>query len=242
MNISNFIKKNSCNMLTGFAGVGVIVSCALTVKSTIDAVRKYDAISDKESKTSLDKAKIVAPYCIKPAISVGLTLSCIFGANHLSNKERASLMGAYVMLESSFHKYKNKVKEIYGDENKILSALAKDEVKKAKITDYKRDKILVYDEFSEQLFETTFEDLEWTAERLTTDMITQGKVSLNQMYDYLNLPQTDQGNWHGWSTKYGEYSGEYTTIQFEYEKTEIEGGLECYLLKYPFASIHYDQY
>lgn len=53
---------------------------------------------------------------IPAAISGTATIFCIFGANVLSKRQQAALTSAYALLNDSYNNYKDKLKELYGEE------------------------------------------------------------------------------------------------------------------------------
>ena len=49
------------------------------------------------------------------------SIVCIFGANVLNKKWQASIASAYALLDSLYKDYKNKVKELYGDDANLAA-------------------------------------------------------------------------------------------------------------------------
>lgn len=69
-----------------------------------------------EELTTFEKIKTAGPVYIPTIITGAGTIACIFGANILNKRQQASLMSAYALVDNSFTEYKNKLKELYGEE------------------------------------------------------------------------------------------------------------------------------
>ena len=123
--ISNFINtvkagtiKYSPEILTGIGIAGMISTTILAVKATPKALRLIEEAEKEkgEKLTKWEKTKTATkPYL--PAILLGTsTVACIFGAQILNQKQQASLVSAYALLDQSYKEYKKKLIELYGEE------------------------------------------------------------------------------------------------------------------------------
>ena len=240
MNVQRFIKKNASTILTCVGAAGVVVSAVLAVRETPKAMSLIDdAMEEKgESLTTWEKVKVAGPVYL-PSVAVGAaTIACIFGANILNQRQQASLMGAYALLDSSYKEYKKKVEELYGEEAgvQIRSEIAKDK--------YTGDEDLVendntqqfFDFYSGRYFNSTKDRvlmaLYETNRRLTCDYV----VSLNELYELLGLPTKPEYDNLGWScgvldemywSPWIDFGLEDTVIE---EETEYSEGIECTIL------------
>ena len=229
-----FIKRNGSTILTCMGGIGVVATTVMAVKATPKALELLEQaeIEKDESLTILEKIQIAGPSYI-PTILVGAsTIACIFGANVLNKRQQASLLSAYALLDNSYKEYKKKVSELYGEEaNKnIQNELAKDSYKEADV-EYEDNKLLFYDEYSQQYFNSTMEDVLRAEYILNHDFSYHGYATLNEFYDLLKLPRTDYGDILGWNS-YLIYEHQWHTwIEFNHRKVELEDGMECYILE-----------
>lgn len=240
-----YLKRNSSTILTAIGAVGVLITSIMTAKATVKA---FEIINEEECEKKRELTKkemiVLAGPSYFPAILVGAsTIACILGANVLNKRQQAMLSSAYAFVNASFKEYKNKVKELYGEEahNNIINSIA---IEKAKDSHVAAPYIggechlpmddseprLFYDEFSERYFETTTEQVLEAEYHLNRNYILRGYANLNEFYEFLGLEKTDYGEVIGWAPlDEGMY-----WIDFNHRKLVMEDGLECYVLEMPF--------
>lgn len=241
-----YLKHNASTVLTAIGVFGVVATSILTAKATIKA---FEIVNEEEceKKRELTKKEMVvlAGPSYFPAILVGAsTIACILGANILNKRQQALLSSAYAFVNASFKEYKNKVKELYGEEvhNNIINSIAVEKAKDSHVTasylmgecdlsvDSDSEPRLFYDEFSERYFETTTEQVLEAEYHLNRNYILRGYANLNEFYEFLGLEKTDYGEVIGWAPlDEGMY-----WIDFNHRKLVMEDGLECYVLEMPF--------
>lgn len=131
--LERFVKKNGSTILTCVGAAGVVGTSILTVRS---ATKANDILAKAEKEkgeelTVLEKVNYAFPTYIPPILMGVGTIACIFGANVLNKKHQASLISAYGMLDQSYKEYRNKVKELYGEEAEqaVEESIAEDHVK-----------------------------------------------------------------------------------------------------------------
>jgi hypothetical protein len=141
-------------------------------------------------------------------------------------------MSAYALLDNSYKEYKEKVSELYGEgaDAQVREEIAKDhyELDKYPMED---DKVLFYEEYSRQYFESTMADVIKAEYLLNRNLMYHGYANLNEFYDLLKLPTTDYGDILGWNADGIHVMQWYTWIEFYHHKVEMEDGLECYILQ-----------
>lgn len=232
MNAKLFLKRNGSTILTALGGAGVVATAVTAVKATPKAIKLIEVYKEQkgEDLTTLEKVKVAGPHYI-PAILIGAgTIACIFGANVLNKRNQASLMSAYALIDNSYKEYKKKVEELYGEEThkEVISSIAKD-----KYTDDIRvsdDKQLFYDEFSHRYFESSLEDVIKAEYNTNRQLQCNGRVYLNEYYEFLGLEPSQVGTEFGWSSGILEshYCAEW--IEFDHWKVILEDGLECCII------------
>lgn len=243
----NFIKRNSATILTFVGGVGAITTAALSVKATPKAVQLLEQAKKKKGE-ELTKTEVIKvawkPYI--PAVASGVgTLMCIFGANVLNKRSQAALVSAYAMIDSSYKEYKQKLKELYGEEahEKIVDAIAAEKAKDVGISaecmctnscltsDTACGELaLFYDEWSNRYFESTIEQVITAQYHINRNFILRGYVDLNEFYDFLGLETTDYGSKVGWAVEDDLY-----WIDFHNYKTILDDGLEVIIIETPWG-------
>ena len=218
----------------------MIITSVMAVKETQKALRLIaEAEKEKgESLTKLEVVKAAAPVYI-PAIATGAaTIACIFGANALNKRHQAALMSAYALLDSSYKDYKNKVKDLYGEEadQKVRDDVAKDKFKDDELYHEDDGKQLFYDEYSNRYFRATNETVLRAEYEINRILAEDCYATLNEYYDLLDIPKVDHGEYVGWS------SAQMYWINFRHEKVEIDDGLECYIISITEPLVDFEYY
>ena len=243
----NFIKRNASTILTCVGGVGVVVTAVLAAKATPKATKRLERAEEKKGEvlSKTEKIKIAGPVYI-PTVLVGAgTIACIFGANVLNKRTQASLISAYALIDNSYKEYKNKLKELYGEEahEKIVDAIAIEKADDVYIhseclcngcdltTDEScGDEILFYDEFTGRYFESTIERVITAEYHLNRNFTLRGYAVLNEFFEFLGLSTTDYGSVVGWAVN----DEELYWIDFNHRKVTMDDGLECYIIETPW--------
>lgn len=232
-----FLNRNSSTILTSVGAVGVVATSVMAVKATPKALFLLDK-AEKEKGEKLDKLeviKVAAPVYI-PTVLVGASsIACIFGANVLNKHQQASLISAYALVDNSYKEYKNKVKELYGEEadSKVREELAKDKYEETDIS-VDDGKQLFYDDLSERYFESSIEIVKNAEYEINKALQVSCVACLNEFYDLLGIDRVDYGDQLGWSIAQLTEMYWYPWIEFEHEKVVMDDGLECYIIRMPY--------
>lgn len=243
----NFLKRNGSTILTIAGGIGVVTTSVLAAKATPKALMKLeDAKREKEEElTVIEKVKIAGPTYIPTVLMGTATLACIFGANILNKRQQAALISAYAMIDTSFKEYKQKLKEIYGEEahNEIVNAIAVEKARDVGITagnlctntcltdsEACGEPVLFYDEWSHRYFESTIEQVIVAEYHTNRNFTLRGYLFLNEFYSFLGLDETDYGNKVGWCVE-----DDLFWIDFHHHKVTMDDGLECYIIETPWG-------
>lgn len=228
-----FLKRNASTILTYAGGVGVIATSVMAVKATPKAIALLENAKEEkgEDLTKIEKVKIAGPAYI-PTVLIGVsTITCIFGANALSQRQQATLMSAYALLDNSYKDYKKKVKELYGEDSDVR---IKEEISKDKYNEdpypIEDGKQLFYDEFSQRHFEATTEEVLRAEYEINRMLAANYGVYLNEFYELLRLERTDYGDYLGWSTGELVDTFLYSWIDFHHTKVIMDDGLECTII------------
>ena len=243
-----FCKRNASTILTCVGGAGVVATTVMAVKATPKALTLLEEAKKEkgEDLTKIEKVKTVATTYIPTVVTGAATIACIFGANTLNKRQQAALMSAYALLDNSYKEYKNKLKELYGEETHqdIVNAIA---VEKAgdvyvsseclctscdlTIEENDGEPKLFYDEHSNRYFEATIERVITAEYHLNRNFTLRGHVYLNEFYEFIGLETTDYGSVLGWAVN----DDEIYWIDFNHRKVMMEGGLEVYIIETPYG-------
>lgn len=193
-------------ILTVISVFGFGATCYAVAKHTPDALERIKTAEDnkKDDLTMVEKVKAAAPAYASSAVLGVSTIACIVGSTILDKREQASLSSAIAFGSNYIHKYKGKIKELFGEE---LDKKVEESVDIEKPEDYNftyddqydfasyqnasednpGTPMLFYDLSSGTFFEKTLEQVLLAEYFLNRDYILAGEVTLNDWYNYIGL-------------------------------------------------------
>lgn len=248
-----YIRKYSPVALSCVASIGVIVTAVVAVKVTPKALVLIHTDSKKNHggdpyAYTKKEAVLSAWKCYIPAVAFGAsTIACIMGANALNRRQQAALTSAYALVQNSYKEYKDKLKELYGEEthNAIVNSIVAEKCKEASISSpsFISNSSLdfgegmepeitrtFYDSFSQRYFESTIEKVIQAEYHLNRNFMFAGVIPLNDFYEFLGLERTDFGDKVGWSS----VNGDIYWIDFNHHRLTLEDGMEIYIIDMVF--------
>ena len=210
-----FLRLNASTIMTGIATVGVIATSITTAKATVKAVRLLDSkkSSQAEPMSTGEIIKLTAPIYISTFVMGASTVACLLSANAFNRRQQASLVSAYTIVNSSYRSYRNKVRELYGEEahEKIVNEIAIEKAEEIAVytetigifgnllpADYVTSAMVFFDEYSGRFFESTIEQVVIAEYSLNRNFTQRGYAYLNEFYEFLGLEKTDFGQTVGW--------------------------------------------
>ena len=231
-----FLKRNSATILTCVGAAGVIATAVTAVKATPKALLLLEnAKEDKgEELTKFETIKVAGPAYV-PALLLGTgTIACIFGANVLNQRNQASLMSAYALLDGAYKDYRKKVDELYGEEAgaEVRAGIAKDKYEEHPIEQVSDGTRLYYDFYSSRYFEATPAAVKRAEYEVNRTLMLDDGVFLNEWYQHLDLEPLEYGWNFGWSACANSDMYWQTWIDFNHEKTVMDDGLECIIISF----------
>lgn len=258
--IGHFLKRHASSILTGAAAIGVLATAVAVATETPKAMKRLDKAKEEkgEDLTTVETVIVAAPAYIPAATIAVSTITCIFGANVLNRNQQAALASAYALADTSYKKYRGKVKELFGIEtdNKVIDAIAMDRRKEDTVIScvggftecnsmpYTGEVVTFYDEYRGAYFEAPMDAVLNAEYHLNRNFSIGGIVSLNDFYDLLGLEGIECGDAIGWSAYQLAYEWDASWIDFNHRKTTLDDGLECYILEfvYPPTEDYYEEY
>ena len=241
-----YLRRNSSTILTVVGAVGVVATSVTAVQATPKALMLLEnAKKEKgEELTKFEVVRIAGPAYI-PSVAIGAsTLACIFGANVLNKKKQAALVSAYALADNTYKEYRDKVRELLGEEtdDRIISEIAKDK-RDEEISAYtpglgslpgSGEKCLFYEQHRGKYFEATMNDVLNAEYHLNRNFALRGCAALNEFYEFLGLEQTDFGDVLGWSAYKLAVDYDSRWIDFTHQLTNIDDGstdgMDCYII------------
>lgn len=216
--IGEFGKKESPAILAGLAVVGLIG----TVVAAYKAGAKADKIleehkknmelvdpEDKEAKKAVQKETAIQMVpVIAPVVIMGAaTAACIIGSQKASKRRIAALSAAYTVAESSVKELNGKMKDMFGEKKvrEIKDSIAKDKVNadpapsQNQIIMTGEGDVLCKDLYSGRYFRSNAQKIGQAINTLSNRVRNEMYVSLNDLYDLLNIPLIPLGDDLGWN-------------------------------------------
>lgn len=227
-----FLRQHSSTILSVTGVVGVVTTSVLAVKATPKALSLIEEAKNNkgEDLTTIEVVKVAWKPYIPAVISGVATIGCIVGVNWINSRNQASLMSAYALLDQSYREYRNKVNDIYGENADIN---VKQEIVKSKMEDGtapSEGKTWFFDFQSARFFESTMEEVKAAEEAFLELMRYRGFACLNEYYELLGIPTVEFGWQEFWWDVENNDPYDCHELEFHYEKTIRDDGLECYLI------------
>lgn len=234
-----YLKHKTPTFLTFLGAVGVVATAVLASMETPKALRLLKEASDEkgEELSKLETVTIAAPVYIPSILTGAATITCIFGANVLNQRQQASLASAYALLNNYHKEYRNKLIELHGEEadEEVRTAMAREHCDYHQIgLDTPDGKVLFYDEISGESFYRYEREIMDAEYHLNRNFVLRGYASLNEFYQFLGLPKTEYGDSVGWTVTDG-----YSWIDFEHHLIPgDDGGPDIYSIDMIFPPDH----
>ena len=223
-NVGIFLHRNAPIILTCLGAAGVVATTITAVNATPKAIKRLEAAKEKkgEELTNLEKVQATYTSYIPSAMIGAATITCIFGASALNKRQQAALCSAYALVDGAFKEYREKLIELHGKEidEEVRTAIARQHSDYHQIDlDIPDQKLLFYEPNSGKFFEKYEREIMDAEYHLNRNFVMRGYSPLNELYEFLGLPTTEEGDRCGWTVDDGYY-----WIDFEhYPKTNARG-------------------
>ena len=252
--------KHKTILLAIVSSVGVIVTGIAAAKAVPKAIELQEKAEQKKGSelTKKEKVKASMPAYILPIVFGAATITCIMGNSILSERQQASLASAYGLLSTTYTKYRNKVREIYGEEahQDIMRAIMVDPDHEiwaqglcgpvCTTIDDDEEVCLFYDALSNRYFETTKVKVLEALLHLNRDYVLGGLlVAVNQWYYLAGIPKMDEFDDLCWASLGEVCFIDYDIYKAPLEEVPIEASnnyLECYVIEFVFAPMTAEEY
>ena len=247
-NLGGVISKNSPHILTGLGCAGVLSTTILAVRATpraIDILRDEEQYREKKHflpMTKMEKVKLTWK-CYIPAGVLGVTtIGCIVGANTVNMRRNAALASLYAVSETAFREYKTKVVQEIGKvkETKIHDEIARDHLvqnplQNGNVIFTGTGDVLCYDKMSGRYFTSSHETIRQKVNDLNFRLRNEMRISLNELYYELNLPEIDLGNLMEFNIEKGEGK-----INPHYSSQLSQDGKPCLVIDFEVYPVYVD--
>ena len=232
----NSLYPKSPIALTILGCAGVIATAVTAVKATPKALKIIE--KEFEDVPPTKKEVVEATWkCYIPSAIIGIaTIGCIIGSTGISYKSQASLISAYTLLERSYKEYKDKVKELFGEdgEREVKASIVRDHFMEGDhMPTPLGEKLIFYIDHYEDFFERTMLEVKDAEYELNRKFTREGLATLNDFFRLLDLPETEIGELIGWSIDGAYEESGYFWIEFEHTLITMDE-VECYAIDTPY--------
>lgn len=236
--IQKAVIKHSPEILTGLGIAGMITTTVLAVKATPKAL---DLINDRKDELETEKlppieAVKAAWKCYIPAaVTCATSTACLIGASSVHLKRNAALATAYKLSESAISEYKDAVIDKLGEkkEQTIRDKVAEEKMKKNPVSSSEvfiteKGNTLCYDTISGRYFKSDIDRIKRAENAINKQLLDEMYVSLNDLYDELDLDHTKLGDELGWKIDDG-------LVELYFSSQLADDGTPCVVMDFTRA-------
>lgn len=228
---------NSPAILIGVGVAGVVTTAVLAAVGTVKAQERIeehkDKIMDSETQTEYVMTTIAAAApAYLPAFGMAMATIAVIIASHKIQARRAAVIaGMYSLTESAFKEYRGQVKQLIGEKKEQG---IRDEIVTKKLSENPHDdsKILVlsgdtmcYDDISGRYFKADISKIRRAISDANYQLHREDWISLNDMYNYIGLPEIAIGDDLGWHRDRGP-------IEEDFSSHLREGSMPVFVVKF----------
>lgn len=232
---TKIFKKHGTSILSFAAIVGVVATGIAAAKASKKVEEK------RPKRIRMTKMEYIREYWkdyIPTVIIGGATCACIASANHISKKQQAALVAACVAAGERFSDYREKTKEIFGEEadTKIQNSIVKDKMEAVEDLDRPEgEELLFFDRYSDRYFNATMDHVLEAEYHFNRNLQLRDYAVVNEFYEFLGIGPDPNGRGDdvGWNT-WSEATYGYKWVDFYHDKVVMDDGLECYIISMPF--------
>lgn len=231
------LSKHSPAILTGLGITGFATTAVLAVRATPKALKLIEAKKQEENLEKLPPIEVVKATwkCYIPAVVSGATsAACLIGAHSVHAKRNAVIATAYKLSETALAEYKEQVIDTIGEkkEKTVREKVAKKQleenpVTKSEVVVTKKGDVLFLEPTSTRYFTSDIETIRSAVNNLNDQLLRDmfGYISLNDLYDEIDLGHTSIGDDLGWNVEGGQ-------IKLDFSYAPASDGTPCAVLNY----------
>lgn len=236
--IQKAVIKHSPEILTGLGIAGMITTTVLAVKATPKALDLINYRKDELETEKLPPTEVVktAWKCYIPAaVTCATSTACLIGASSVHLKRNAALATAYKLSESAINEYKDAVIDKIGEkkEQAIRDKVAEEKMKKNPVSSSEvfiteKGNTLCYDTISGRYFKSDIDRIKRAENAINKQLLDEMYVSLNDLYDELDLDHTKLGDELGWKIDDG-------LVELYFSSQLADDGTPCVVMDFTRA-------
>lgn len=201
-NLKSILDSNSPVILTGMAVSGACLTAYLAAKGGYKASQH---MGDKDPQMP-NNEKFIETYkfYIPAAAALVGTSTCMVLATKIGLDRTAAMAGAFVVAERANDQYREKVKEILGENKhvKVTDAVASEQVKSIPTppnVSFGDQEQLFFDRWSGRYFPSSMEKMNRAVNDFNHEMLYGHYNSLSSFYNRIGLEETQESDDIGWN-------------------------------------------
>lgn len=236
MTVANSFVKSHGHELLAAIGVSSFVT-AIVLAAKAAPVAQKDICKAEEEKgeplTKMEAIKVAGKHYIPAIVAATCGTACVISSTVLENRKVAAVATICQLTEDNLHDLKTHVVESIGEKK---AANIVEETAAKKISDkpapdeesipMKYGESLFYDPWHGKYFGCTRDRVEKAVNAVNLRLTGCDFVSLNEFYDELGIPNTNFGNYSGWTSRLGE------NLRMTYGYGPVPDGRSCAVLDY----------
>lgn len=204
--LRRFVENHTSAILTGLNIAGTVGTVVLAVRATPQAIRDIqDAESEFTEVTNLDKVKLVWRGYIPAALLGAATITAAIGAQSVSQRRQAALMSIIAVGEKSFNEFREKTREIVGEQKEIeiMDEVAKEHLASVPMVNSEviitgAGDHLCFDTLTSRYFRSDINKIKAAVNEINAMCLTDTYASQNDFYRLIGLPPAVFGEEQGW--------------------------------------------
>ena len=235
------MRKDKSFIFTTLSVIGVGLTVLSTIKDTTKACKLID-----EKMELKEKIKKTWKCYIPSGIVATTTILCIVYSDHISQKEKASLIAALMATQNNYANLRNSINEVCDDDlkNKINNKVIDNKIPKELYIERTGEK-LFYEEYTCNFFISTIDAVLKAEYAFNKQLSVVGYATLNDFYGFLGICETEAGEYLGWSVYKGvnKVATVNPWVDFVHEKMEDDDGVEYHYINYSNQpTVNYDMF
>lgn len=232
---NGFVKAHGHEILAAIGISSFVSSIVLAVKVTPTVQRDICKAEEEkgETLTKMEIVKVAGKHYIPAIIAATSGAVCVIGATVLENKKVAAVATLCQLTEDNLRDLKTHVAESFGEkkaqtliEETAAKKIEGKEVSNEELVTTKYGESVFYDPWCGKFFGCTRDRVEKAVNAVNLRLTGCDFVSLNEFYDELDIPNTNFGNYCGWTSRFGEI------LHMSYGYGPVPDGRSCSVLDY----------
>ena len=227
--------ENSSKILLGVGVTCSVSAIVATVPATVKAVKLIEAKKEKEKVAKLTFWETLKTtwHCYIPSVVLGtVSVLCVTESSSIESKRTAGLAAAYQITASALEEYQQQVVEKIGEkkEREIQDNVSKKRIEDNPVSETNlfftnNGETLCYDSISGRYFKSDINKINKVVNDLNKQMLSEGTITLSDLYFELGLTPTAISDTIGWSTEKG-------LIEIKYGSHLASNNIPCLVLDY----------